>query len=113
MVLEEAGLVTRRIEGRVQSAAGSRSRWSAREGSIGSAKCSLGPAALSHGGSSKTEDGVLLRNKNAVIYGGGGAIGGAADTAAVDALDQTAVDRHADAVAASAGRIDVARWWTE
>jgi 3-oxoacyl-[acyl-carrier protein] reductase len=86
---------------------------------------------------------VLLKNKNAVIYGGGGAIGGAvarafaregakvflagrtpakleqvareiraaggsAETAVVDALDQSAVERHADAVAASAGRIDIA-----
>jgi 3-oxoacyl-[acyl-carrier protein] reductase len=86
---------------------------------------------------------VLLRNKNAVIYGGGGAIGGAAarafaqegarvflagrtlakldkvareirdgggtaETASVDALDQRAVDQHADAVAARAGSIDIA-----
>jgi 3-oxoacyl-[acyl-carrier protein] reductase len=85
---------------------------------------------------------MLLENKNAVIYGGGGAIGGAiarafaregarvflagrtlrtldevaeeirsaggvAETAQVDALDETAVDEHADAVAASAGGIDV------
>jgi 3-oxoacyl-[acyl-carrier protein] reductase len=85
---------------------------------------------------------VLLENKNAVIYGGGGAIGGAvarafaregarvflagrtlapldevaeairaaggtADTAEVDALDEQAVDRHADAVAAEAGGIDI------
>jgi len=33
--------------------------------------------------------------------------GGAAETAQVDALDETAVDEHADAVAASAGGIDV------
>jgi 3-oxoacyl-[acyl-carrier protein] reductase len=86
---------------------------------------------------------MLLQDKNAVIYGGGGAIGGAvarafaregarvflagrtpakldlvareisaaggrAETAKVDALDAQAVDRHADAVAKKAGRIDVA-----
>jgi 3-oxoacyl-[acyl-carrier protein] reductase len=85
---------------------------------------------------------VLLEDKNAVIYGAGGAIGGAvarafaregarvfltgrtrakveavadeiraaggrADTAEVDALDERAVDAHADAVAAEAGGIDV------
>lgn len=85
---------------------------------------------------------MLLENKNAVIYGGGGAIGGAvarafagegarvflagrtlatleavaeeirsagwvAETAEVDALDETAVDEHADAVAASSGGIDI------
>jgi 3-oxoacyl-[acyl-carrier protein] reductase len=85
---------------------------------------------------------VLLENKIAVIYGGGGGIGGAvarayaregakvylagrtratleavagdirsaggtAETAEVDALDERAVDEHADAVAAEAGRIDV------
>jgi 3-oxoacyl-[acyl-carrier protein] reductase len=85
---------------------------------------------------------VLLDGKNAVIYGGGGAIGGAvarafaregarvflagrarepleavaadiaaaggaAETAQVDALDERAVDEHADAVAAAAGGIDV------
>jgi NAD(P)-dependent dehydrogenase (short-subunit alcohol dehydrogenase family) len=85
---------------------------------------------------------MLLENKNAVIYGGAGAIGGAvarafaregalvflagrtlvtldavaqeiraaggaAETAQVDALDEQAVDRHADAVAAEAGGIDV------
>jgi 3-oxoacyl-[acyl-carrier protein] reductase len=85
---------------------------------------------------------VLLERKNAVIYGGGGSIGGAvarafaregarvflagrtegklqrvaddiraaggqADTAVVDALDEQAVDRHADAVAAQAGSIDI------
>jgi 3-oxoacyl-[acyl-carrier protein] reductase len=33
--------------------------------------------------------------------------GGTADTAVVDALDQDAVDRHADAVVAATGRIDV------
>jgi 3-oxoacyl-[acyl-carrier protein] reductase len=33
--------------------------------------------------------------------------GGVAETAQVDAIDETAVDRHADAVAASAGGIDV------
>ncbi|MBI3527495.1 MAG: SDR family oxidoreductase [Betaproteobacteria bacterium] len=86
---------------------------------------------------------MLLKNKNAVIYGGGGAIGGAvarafaregakvflagrtlakldavareisaaggtAETAQVDALDQSAVEKHADAVAAKAGSIDIA-----
>lgn len=85
---------------------------------------------------------VLLENKRAIIYGGGGAIGGAvarafahegakvflagrtlaklykvaeairaaggvAETAQVDALDELAVDQHADAVAASAGGIDI------
>src|SRR5438445_419942 len=35
------------------------------------------------------------------------AAGGAAETAAVDALDADAVDTHADAVAAQAGSIDV------
>jgi 3-oxoacyl-[acyl-carrier protein] reductase len=85
---------------------------------------------------------VLLEGKTAVIYGGGGSIGGAvargfareganvhlagrtqatldrvadeiraaggvAETAVVDALDAEQVDRHADAVAAQAGRIDV------
>ena len=86
---------------------------------------------------------MLLQHKNAVIYGGGGAIGGAvargftregakgflagrtlasleevardiaaaggmAETAEVDALDGKAVDRHAEAVAAKAGGIDIA-----
>jgi NAD(P)-dependent dehydrogenase (short-subunit alcohol dehydrogenase family) len=85
---------------------------------------------------------VLLANKIAVIYGAGGAIGGAvarafaregasvflagrtiaavdavaeeitaaggvAETARVDALDERAVERHAGAVAAKAGGIDV------
>ena len=85
---------------------------------------------------------MLLENKNAVIYGGGGSVGGAvafafareganiylagrtlesleevakqirsaggaAETAQVDALDEQAVVEHADAVAASAGGIDV------
>jgi NAD(P)-dependent dehydrogenase (short-subunit alcohol dehydrogenase family) len=85
---------------------------------------------------------VLLDDKNAVIYGGGGSIGGAvarafaregarvflagrtpatleadaheicsagglAETAEVDALDEHAVDDHADAVAADAGGIDI------
>lgn len=84
----------------------------------------------------------MLEGKNAVIYGGGGAIGGAvarvfaregarvflagrtqakldevageirasggvAETTVVDALDEKAVDEHADAVAAEAGGIDV------
>jgi NAD(P)-dependent dehydrogenase (short-subunit alcohol dehydrogenase family) len=85
---------------------------------------------------------MLLKDKNAVIYGGGGSIGGAvartfaregarvflagrtlakldqvageirsaggtAHTAEVDALDETAVDDHADAVASQAGGIDI------
>jgi 3-oxoacyl-[acyl-carrier protein] reductase len=85
---------------------------------------------------------MLLDSKTAVIYGGGGSIGGAvarafgregarvflagrtratleevaeairatggaAETAEVDALDEQAVDRHADAVAAEAGGIDI------
>ena len=85
---------------------------------------------------------MLLESKNAVIYGGGGSIGGAVarafaregarvflagrtratleavaeqirsaggavETAEVDALDEHAVDAHADAVAAQAGGIDV------
>jgi 3-oxoacyl-[acyl-carrier protein] reductase len=85
---------------------------------------------------------VLLEDKNAVIYGGGGSIGGAvarafaregakvflagrtparldvvaeeirstggaAETAQVDALDEKAVDEHADTVAAEAGGIDI------
>ncbi len=86
---------------------------------------------------------MLLKNRNAVIYGGGGAIGGAvarvfaregarvflaartqskldavatdiaaaggqAETAQLDVFDQRAVGRHADAVAAKAGSIDIA-----
>ena len=85
---------------------------------------------------------MLLEDRNAVIYGGGGSIGGAvarafaregarvflagrtegplekvaddiraaggaAEPAIVDALDEQAVDRHADAVAAKAGGIDI------
>lgn len=85
---------------------------------------------------------MLLQDKTAVIYGAGGAIGGAvartfaregakvflagrtaakldrvardiaaaggkAETAQVDALDETQVRRHADAVAEKAGGIDV------
>lgn len=85
---------------------------------------------------------MLLEDKNAVIYGGGGSIGGAVarafaregarvflagrtlatleevakairtaggavETAEVDALDERAVDRHADAVASEAGGIDI------
>jgi NAD(P)-dependent dehydrogenase (short-subunit alcohol dehydrogenase family) len=92
--------------------------------------------------SADKEDGVLLENKNAVIYGGGGTIGGAvagafaregakvflagrtlaaldrvageiraeggeAETAQVDALDEKAVDTHADAVTEKVGSIDV------
>jgi NAD(P)-dependent dehydrogenase (short-subunit alcohol dehydrogenase family) len=86
---------------------------------------------------------MLLKDKVAVVYGGGGALGGAsarafaregarvflagrtlarldavareiraaggvAHTAVLDALDEAAVERHADAVAAEAGTIDVA-----
>jgi NAD(P)-dependent dehydrogenase (short-subunit alcohol dehydrogenase family) len=85
---------------------------------------------------------VLLEGKNAVVYGGGGAIGGAVatafaregarvhlagrtrssldavaarireaggavDVAAVDALDEAAVDAFADRVAAESGSLDV------
>ncbi len=85
---------------------------------------------------------MLLEHKNAVVYGGGGKIGGAVarafaregarvflagrtlasldqvaeqirsaggavETAQLDALDATAVDEHADGVAAKAGSIDV------
>ncbi|MDQ6744339.1 MAG: SDR family oxidoreductase [Candidatus Dormibacteraeota bacterium] len=85
---------------------------------------------------------MLLESRTAVIYGGGGTIGGAvarafaregarvflagrtqarleevaneirsaggvAETARVDALDEEAVDRHADAVVAKAGGIDI------
>jgi NAD(P)-dependent dehydrogenase (short-subunit alcohol dehydrogenase family) len=85
---------------------------------------------------------MVLKHKNAVIYGGGGAIGGAvarvfaregarvfiagrtqarldsvaadiaaaggaAETAHVDAFDQQAVEKHAAAVAAKAGGIDI------
>jgi NAD(P)-dependent dehydrogenase (short-subunit alcohol dehydrogenase family) len=80
----------------------------------------------------------MLQDKTAVIYGGGGAIGGAvarafaaagarvhlagrtrarleavargigAEVAVVDALDESAVAEHADAVAAAAGGIDIA-----
>jgi 3-oxoacyl-[acyl-carrier protein] reductase len=85
---------------------------------------------------------MLLEGRNAVIYGGGGAVGGAvarafaregarvhlagrtlaplervagqvraaggvAEVAQVDALDEAAVDAHADAVAGQAGSIDI------
>jgi len=85
---------------------------------------------------------MLLENKNAVIYGGSGSVGGAvarafaregakvflagrtlarldevaqeisasgglAETAQVDALDEKAVDEHANAVAEKAGGIDI------
>jgi NAD(P)-dependent dehydrogenase (short-subunit alcohol dehydrogenase family) len=85
---------------------------------------------------------ILLGNKNAVIYGGGGSIGGtvarefsregariflvgrtrenleavandikadggAAEVAVLDALDEQAVDEHAQAVVSQAGSIDV------
>jgi NAD(P)-dependent dehydrogenase (short-subunit alcohol dehydrogenase family) len=86
---------------------------------------------------------MIFEDKNAVIYGGGGAIGGAmarvfategarvflagrtkakldavaadiaaaggqAETTQVDALDQGAVDEHADAVVSKVGGIDIA-----
>lgn len=86
---------------------------------------------------------MLLKNKNAIIYGGGGAIGGAVarvfaregarvfitgltqakldavatditaaggavETAQVDAFDQRAVEKHAHAIAAKVGGIDIA-----
>jgi NAD(P)-dependent dehydrogenase (short-subunit alcohol dehydrogenase family) len=86
---------------------------------------------------------MLLSDKNAIVYGGGGAVGGAVarafaregarvflagrtldrldavataisaaggkvETAQVDALDETAVDGHADSVAEQAGTIDIA-----
>lgn len=86
---------------------------------------------------------LLLADKNAVIYGGGGAIGGAiarvfaregarvfiagrtqakldavadeiaatggkVETAQLDVRDQQAVEKHAEAVAATAGSIDIA-----
>jgi NAD(P)-dependent dehydrogenase (short-subunit alcohol dehydrogenase family) len=86
--------------------------------------------------------GMLLENKNAVIYGAGGSIGGAvagefaregarvflaghtvesleevakditatggsAEVAVLDALDEKAVDEHAQAVVSQAGGIDV------
>jgi 3-oxoacyl-[acyl-carrier protein] reductase len=85
---------------------------------------------------------MLLEHKNAIVYGGGGSVGGAvartfaregakvflagrtresleevaeeiaaaggvAETAQVDALDERAVNEHADAVAEKAGGIDV------
>ena len=85
---------------------------------------------------------MLLEHKNAVIYGGGGSIGGAVarafaregagvflagrtestleevaddiraargrvETAVVDALDEEAVDRHAEAVVTEAGSLDI------
>jgi 3-oxoacyl-[acyl-carrier protein] reductase len=72
------------------------------------------------------ESGMLLENKNAVIYGGSGAVGGAIarafaregasvylagrSLASLDKVAQeisAAVERHVDAVAASAGAIDV------
>jgi NAD(P)-dependent dehydrogenase (short-subunit alcohol dehydrogenase family) len=87
--------------------------------------------------------GLLLDNRNAVIYGGGGAIGGAVarvfaregarvflagrtqarldavahdiaaaggavETATVDVFDEQAVEKHAGAIAATAGSIDIA-----
>ena len=42
-----------------------------------------------------------------VVAGAVGAAGGRAETAVLDALDERAVDAHADAVAAAAGSIDI------
>ena len=88
---------------------------------------------------------LLLRNKNAVVYGGGGAIGGAvarafaregakvflagrtaakldvvareivaaggsASVTELDALNEAAVNKHVDRVAAKAGGIDINLW---
>lgn len=70
---------------------------------------------------------MLLQDKVAVIYGAGGAIGGAVarafadegarvfrtgrrpaqDTAVVDALDERAVERHLQSVIGEAGRVDI------
>jgi len=75
---------------------------------------------------------MLLENKTAVIYGAGGAIGGAVarafaregarlfltgrdatkldavgETAQVDALDEQAVEEHLDSVVERAGRVDI------
>jgi 3-oxoacyl-[acyl-carrier protein] reductase len=85
---------------------------------------------------------MLLEHKNAIVYGGGGSVGGAvarafaregakvflagrsrvkleqvaeeirstgglAETAQLDAIDEQAVNQHADTVAASAGGIDI------
>jgi 3-oxoacyl-[acyl-carrier protein] reductase len=77
---------------------------------------------------------MLLKDKNAIIYGGGGSVGsalarafsregarvflagrtmatlekvGIGDVAVVDAMDERSVDEHADAVVAKAGSIDV------
>ena len=99
-------------------------------------------AKFTDGRDYELEEGMLLDNKNAVIYGGGGAIGGAvaqafaregarvflagrtrakldavadaiaveggvAETAQIDAFDEQVVNRHADAIAAKAGGIDI------
>jgi 3-oxoacyl-[acyl-carrier protein] reductase len=93
-------------------------------------------------GAARGHRNMLLEAKNAIIYGGGGTIGGAvarafaregatvflagrtparleavadeirgaggvAETAEVDALDERAVDEHADAVAARVGSLDI------
>src|SRR6266545_1250318 len=63
---------------------------------------------------------MLLENKNAVIYGGGGSVGGAVARAfaregakvflagrTMAALDERAIEEHIGAVAAKAGGIDV------
>ena len=58
---------------------------------------------------------MLLEDRNAVIYGGGGSIGGAvirsaggvAKTAEVDALDEQVVEKHIGEVVEQAGSIDV------
>jgi NAD(P)-dependent dehydrogenase (short-subunit alcohol dehydrogenase family) len=101
-------------------------------------------SAMSHPPETTPQKGqsILLGNKNAVIYGGGGSIGGtvarefsregariflvgrtrenleavandikadggAAEVAVLDALDEQAVDEHAQAVVSQAGSIDV------
>jgi NAD(P)-dependent dehydrogenase (short-subunit alcohol dehydrogenase family) len=46
---------------------------------------------------------MLLQDKVAVIYGAGGA----AQAAAVDALDEQAIDTHLQAVTEQAGRLDI------
>ena len=61
---------------------------------------------------------MLPENKNAILYGAGGSIGGAVardieaaggsvDVAVLDALEEQAVDEHALAVVARAGSIDI------
>ena len=56
---------------------------------------------------------MMLNDKVAVIYGAGGAVaedivcvGGSAEAAEVDALDEQAVGRHLQSVIDKAGRFD-------